>query len=189
MARRGKDIPPEDVALWAEMMEDVTPLPGHARPVAPDVSEDSPQTLRPAKLPKQPLRIRDPEPALVAPIIGSGIDLNTRKSLERGQMAIEATLDLHGHNRDEGRSVMTAFLLSAYHEDKRCVLVITGKGRLTKNDEKPWWDSARGVLKSSFNDWVREPPLDRVVLHTALARGKHGGGGAYYVLLRQKRDK
>lgn len=184
--RPGQDnnLDPQDAALWAEMMEDVTPLPGRDRPSVPEIATPTPEKR--AKAPRQPTPI--PEPVHVpTALIGSGLDARTRERLQRGQMTIEATIDLHGHTRDEARQALTAFLLSAYHAGRRCVLVITGKGRLTKNDEKPWWDSNRGVLKAGFNDWVREAPLDRVVLHTAPAKGQHGGGGAFYVLLRRER--
>lgn len=183
---RKRDDDDEDDALWAQMMEDVTPLPGRKRPTAPVLSDDQPIKTTPV------IRQPAPKPVAIAPkaaVIGSGMDTRNKNRLERGQMAIEATIDLHGHTAPEAQQALTAFLLNAHHSGKRCVLVITGKGRLTKNDEKPWWDPKRGVLKAGFGDWVRESPLDRIVLETAPARGKHGGGGAFYVLLRRDRDK
>jgi len=184
---RSRDDQDEDAALWAEMMEDVTPLPGRERPAGPPASSKKPL--------KAKASVRQPVPGSVqmavkaGATIGSGIDTRNKNRLERGQMAIEATIDLHGHTATQAQQALTTFLLLAHHAGKRCVLVITGKGRLTKNDDKPWWDPKRGVLKAGFGDWVRQAPLDRIVLETAPARGKHGGGGAFYVLLRRDRDK
>jgi len=184
MDDRGKRLDPEDVALWAAVTEDVTLLKGRERPIVP-----APAAPKPSKAKKIPAPLK-PAPASTktsVPLIGSGIDARTRQKLERGQMSIEGVLDLHGHGRDEGQRAVTAFLMAAYHSGKRCVLVITGKGKWTKNEQKPWWDSERGVLKTSFKNWVQEPPLNQVVLETAQAKGKDGGAGAFYVLLRQKR--
>jgi DNA-nicking Smr family endonuclease len=173
MTGRGKDIDGEDDALWAAAMGDVAPLKKPARMIAgapppPKASSSSsktgriPATIMPA--------------ASVAPPIGREIDKRTRQRLERGKMDIEAMLDLHGHARDSARAVLVTFLLEAYNADRRCVLVITGKGK-----------SGTGILKASFADWVNEPPLSGIILETSPARANHGGRGAFYVLLRRRR--
>jgi len=57
---------------------------------------------------------------------------------------------------------------------KRCVLVITGHGRISG-----------GVLKASVPRWLAEPELRRHVLAIAPAQPQHGGAGALYLLLRR----
>ena len=58
----------------------------------------------------------------------------------------------------------------------RCVLVITGKGRL-----------GTGVLRARFLDWLAGPDLRDLVSGYSAAHIRHGGDGAFYVMLR--RDK
>src|SRR5690606_29222577 len=60
---------------------------------------------------------------------GDGIDGNSARRLRQGKFPIEATLDLHGMYREEAHAQLAAFLRRAYDTHKRCVLVITGKGR------------------------------------------------------------
>lgn len=163
---RGKDDNDGD-ALWKAVTDDVTPLkkPVHKTSLSPAIPK--PVSVR---IKDRPSSSASPAPK------GKEIDFRTRQKLERGKMAIEAVLDLHGHAKDSARAALVAFLLESWHKGRRCVLVITGKGR-----------SGTGVLRASFADWIHEPPLTGVVLETSPARAKDGGDGAFYVLLRRLR--
>jgi len=97
-----------------------------------------------------------------------GLRLQTLRDLKRGTLKIEATLDLHHHTIDEAIEKCLHFL-----REKRCVLIIHGKGTLSKG--KP-------VLKSMLNQWLRE---QKNVLAFHSAQPKHGGTGALYVLLKR----
>jgi DNA-nicking Smr family endonuclease len=108
---------------------------------------------------------------------GRGVDKRTAQRLERGKMAIEGTLDLHGMNQQEARTALARFIKSSYERGRRCVLVITGKGR----QDKP------GVLKERVPEWLNEAPLEQMILKTAQAKQQDGGLGAIYVLLRRQR--
>lgn len=108
---------------------------------------------------------------------GRGVDARTSQRLERGKMAIEGTLDLHGMNQQEARTALARFIKGSYERGRRCVLVITGKGR----EDKP------GILKERVPEWLSEAPLEALILKTAQAKQQDGGLGAIYVLLRRQR--
>jgi DNA-nicking Smr family endonuclease len=87
--------------------------------------------------------------------------------------------------QDRAHSALTGFVLRAHREDKRLVLVITGKGR--DSDEGDIMPVRRGVLRHQVPHWLSVPPLSGIVLQVTPAHLRHGGGGAYYVYLRRHR--
>lgn len=114
--------------------------------------------------------------------IGAVDGLNRRQAaaLRRGGIAIDARLDLHGLTRREAARKVAAFLAQSAHRGLRCVLVITGQGRSDPLAE------ARGVLRRGLESWLNEPTTRQLVLACVPARARHGGQGAFYVLLRRR---
>ncbi len=94
-----------------------------------------------------------------------------RKQLQRGEIAIEARLDLHGDRLDTAQTRLCHFIEHHCQQSHRCVLIIHGKG--SRHGEMP-------VLKNHVNDWLVQIPHVQA-FHSAHAR--HGGHGAVYVLL------
>lgn len=115
------------------------------------------------------------------------VDRRTAQRLKRGQIPIEGRLDLHGMTQIQAYDALKSFIPDMYHQGKRCILVITGKGA-SKNSAMSLADYEPGVLKQKTPDWLKEPHLRQYVLKVQAARQDHGGGGALYVLLRRQRD-
>ena len=118
----------------------------------------------------------------------SGVDRRTARRLVRGEMSIEGRIDLHGMTQAEARRALERFLIDAVAVGRRCVLVITGKGAERENDDAATQDRNVGVLRRSLPRWLALPGLcDKVVAYHA-ARPRHGGAGAFYILLRRRRS-
>lgn len=109
--------------------------------------------------------------------INDGVDGATAKRLKRGEYPIAVRLDLHGMHQAEAFSALREGLEAAYHNGERCLLVITGKGR-----------EGAGVLREELPRWLREPAFSRYVLAYDVAQAKHGGSGAFYILVKRKRS-
>lgn len=170
MPRKDKTLTGEDKAIWALAMADVTPAKGRTAPASeamPPVKTKTPVRARAASLPA-PVQTQKSPPA-------RELDKRTRERFESGKMQIEATLDLHGYDRGRARQALNGFLIRAWEEAKRCVLVVTGKGQ--------------GILRSQVPEWVEEPDLRSIVLRVSPARQRDGGNGAFYVLLRRQRPE
>ncbi|MBS37132.1 MAG: DNA mismatch repair protein MutS [Thiotrichales bacterium] len=104
----------------------------------------------------------------------AGVQQKTLKKLKRGQLPIEAELDLHGFTVSEAQAAMARFFQEAVHREARCVRIVHGKG----------FGSEGGVpiIKSRVERWLRLRPE---VLAFTSALPKDGGTGAVYVLLRR----
>jgi len=113
------------------------------------------------------------------------MDPKAHARLKRGKLAPEARIDLHGMTLDRARGALTSFLLSCHAQDRRLVLVITGKGRHVE-DLGPI-PMRPGALRHNVPLWLQAPPLSQVVLQVVAAHPRHGGAGACYVWLRRKR--
>ena len=109
--------------------------------------------------------------------IAPGVDLRLAQRLHRGDYAIQAHIDLHGHTVEEAKVVVDRFLTSAYMAGQRCVRLIHGRG-LNSKDNVP-------VLKEQVRIWLSHGRLSRLVLAFATAPLTDGGAGVVYVLLRR----
>jgi DNA-nicking Smr family endonuclease len=161
-----------DVDLFAAVMRDVKPLRRQPRaapaaPAAPrrlDVPLPSVEPSRPAA---------KPSPA------NPGIDRRTAGRLRKGDMAIDRRLDLHGMTEAAAHAALDRFVRQAWHDGVRVLLVITGKGSVREGG---------GVLRRNLPRWLAAGENASHVLRVEQAQIRHGGAGAFYVLLRRRRE-
>lgn len=111
--------------------------------------------------------------------VSPGLDIRLLRRLRRGEFAYQGYLDLHGCTWDEAKARVDSFLGQAVREGKRCVLIIHGRGRNSK-DQVP-------VLKSRLTTYLSQGRWSRLLLAFCSARPVDGGVGAVYVLLRRQR--
>ena len=104
----------------------------------------------------------------------AGLDRASAERLKRGRYPVEARLDLHGMTQAEAHRALAGFVGGSRAVGRRCVLVITGHGRVSG-----------GILKAAVPRWLNEPDLRRHVLAITPAQPRDGGAGALYLLLRK----
>lgn len=205
-----KSLSSEDKSLWNHVSKGVTPQSSNRFTGFEDLLKASKQTTRAApvkparKAMSRPLphllgvshrRISDEKQVFREAVTPSarqnvpGLDRKSSEKLRKGQLVIEGRLDLHGHTRKEAHSRLRSFLGSAHRQGKRCVLVITGKGRSAKEtDDAPFMGSGgKGILREEVPKWLAQADIKRLVLDYRTAQSKHGGDGALYVLLKRTR--
>lgn len=207
--RRKPLLSEEDHALWEHVARSVAPklrvkprLPQIADWPPPESLDHIEQRLRhesrvieksngaggPAKSvttapPQHPMRAKTPPLA--------DFDRKAVRRIRSGRIEIEARLDLHGMRQDEAHSALRGFLLGSQARGLRWVLVITGKGRVLR--EEAWQDAQllgeeRGVLKRQVPRWMAEADLRQLVVSYTTAALHHGGDGALYIQLRARRN-
>lgn len=109
------------------------------------------------------------------------------REIKRGRKEIDARLDLHGLRQQEAYGALKAFLHRSHASGHRYVLIITGKGAPTRDDEPESFfrDRDRGVLKRLVPQWLGEPAMQALVVGYQTAHHRHGGEGALYVRIRR----
>ncbi len=182
----GRPVSRREADLLRHVMADVAPLPGReiampaaeppAEPAPPPPVEPPPVTRPQAAAPAQPGAPRLPE---IDPGSRAGVDKRTAMRLKRGQLSVEARMDLHGLTQEEAHRALSAFVQGSQAAGRRCVLVITGKGL------RP--DGAVGVLRAAVPHWLNQAPLRERIVAFSHATPRDGGEGALYVLLKRKR--
>ncbi|HJM60825.1 MAG TPA: Smr/MutS family protein [Alphaproteobacteria bacterium] len=158
-------LSPEDLALWRLVTRGDMRLPGRD-----GNNEDEPAPAAKRGRPARPVSQLPP----VQPGRTAGLDKRSAQRLRRGQTAIEARLDLHGHTQSEAHHALNTFIASQQAAGRRCLLIITGKG-----------GHGEGVLRQALPRWLAEAPNAGRILAIEQAQPRDGGGGAFYVLLRK----
>jgi DNA-nicking Smr family endonuclease len=169
----------KDKDLWKKFTENIKPL---AREEIPKFQEkhlekkidvaEAPPAFKPSKQLISNQKAFNPDKP-------ADIDRNTFVRLKKGQLPIEATLDLHGLTVAQAHALVHQKLREWQMMGKRCVLVITGKGLRSENH--------REALRYRFPLWLNEPPLRSLMLAFTPAQLKDGGVGAFYVLLKAQK--
>jgi DNA-nicking Smr family endonuclease len=98
------------------------------------------------------------------------------RQLKRGTIRITRQLDLHGLFRDEALQRLRAFIVKAFNEGQRAVLVITGKG--INSPEGP-------VLQGAVDKWLQKQVKGMVAEFSSAPR-TYGGKGAFVVFLKRR---
>jgi DNA-nicking Smr family endonuclease len=189
--RRRRSVTSEEHSLWRTVMRDTEPLPGReldgepqppsllsVDPIPPPVPGivASPQPTVPVQPRTTPLPLLDPSRS-------AGIDRRTDDRLRRGRVGIDGRIDLHGMTQSQAHAALNSFVLRGWHEQRRCLLVITGKGSTGRGSG----GQGMGVLRQVVPRWLNESPLRPLVLAIHRAQPKDGGEGALYVLLKRRR--
>lgn len=188
--RRPRSLDARERALWSEVIKSASPIRKRAQV---NVSTPNPEMhTTPADLDApvvEPFRIG--EKAVSAAVVTPPgraphlrMDKRAYTQLRRGKARPEARIDLHGMTVAAAHGALIAFLMRAHGEDKRLVLVITGKGR--SGEESGPIPEPRGILRRQVPHWLELPPLSQIVLQTVEAHQRHGGSGAIYVYLRRR---
>lgn len=182
MARR---LHPDEADLWARVAASVRPLPGRTRPVpgplTRPIAEAAPARPEPPKRTAQANRV-----AVDAATLDGGWDRKVRT----GRMDPDVTVDLHGYTSVRAHALLVRCIEDAALSGARVLLVITGKGMRSTNGasrDRDGDDGQRhGVIRSSLRDWLHGPELRPFIAALRPAHPRHGGGGAWYVILRRR---
>jgi DNA-nicking Smr family endonuclease len=161
-----------------EILGDITPIeqdqhflkPPHNKPLLQHHTELEPSSFHMEAGP----RINEPFSPLYGPesvvdYLKPGVDDRALKKLRQGKMMVNASLDLHGLNKNQADESLLNFFSTAIEQQWRCVKVIHGKGG----------EDAR-MKNFCYHFCVQHSQ----VLALASCTAKDGGTGAMYILLK-----
>jgi len=171
-----------DSELWERVARSAKPLAkGKAAPPGDRPKEQAPDKDS-ARVPLKPAPKVAAKPAPTArPEV---LNRQTARQLQRGRLAVDARLDLHGMRQRDAHGALRRFLKAAQGKGHRHVLVITGRGVDVEASRPFYAPEERGVLRQAVPHWLTQPDLAHVVISYAEAPRRLGGEGALYVRIR-----
>lgn len=173
----------DDKALFRQHMRNVKPL---KEPTPKTQFKTPPPIAKPLCKKHEPLPITSKKAYFLSDFLSETVlthtvlsyahpSLPTKrfKALRQGQIPWESRLDLHGMQVEAARNALCHFIETQALNNKRCVLIIHGKGGQ---------EGAPPIIKNLVNRWL--PQMEEVLaFHSALP--KDGSNGAVYVLLKR----
>ena len=87
----------------------------------------------------------------------------------------EGIIDLHGYRLQTAKIILYNYIVNAYENKIRNILIITGKGR-----------NNTGVLKKEVPLWLNDETLIDLLINYETAPNKFGGEGAFLVRIKNK---
>jgi len=165
----------KDVDLFRAAMAGVKPLKVEKTAKKPVVPRPKAEGPSPA-----PEKSRAPQ-AMTKSLAPQSFDRDVDRALSKGKRAPEAKLDLHGMTLAAAERAVTTFIADASEHDRRVVLIVTGKGLRLEGGRV-----FGGRIRAEFPGWLERPENRARVAGVQPAHPRHGGSGAFYVLLRRR---
>jgi DNA-nicking Smr family endonuclease len=167
----------KDVELFRAAMAGVKPLKGEKaakKPVVPKPEAEG--SLAPPERSRASLAATTVSVDATQPF-----DRDVDRALSKGKRSPEAKLDLHGMTLAAAERAVTAFIADSAEQNRRVVLIVTGKGLRLEGGRV-----FGGRIRTEFAGWLDRPENRARVAGVRPAHPRHGGAGAFYVLLRRR---
>ena len=121
-----------------------------------------------------------------SPVAAPGIadqtfDRDVDRALSKGRRGPEAKLDLHGMTLTAAERAVAHFIADSSVQNRRVVLIVTGKGLRLEGGRV-----FGGRIRAEFLGWLDRAENRTRVAGVRPAHPRHGGSGAFYVLLRRR---
>jgi DNA-nicking Smr family endonuclease len=167
----------EEAALWARVAASVRPLPGRRAPALPvPPKAEPPRTVAPAPAKATPPPKPRPAPPRMS-VTSATLDGGWDRRLASGQAHPDDTIELHGHTLAAAHARLDLAVEMAVAEGARVLLIVTGKG----SSGRP------GLIRAELADWLDGSRHRARIAALRPAHRRHGGGGAFYLVLRRPR--
>ena len=97
------------------------------------------------------------------------------------------SLDLHCKTLDEANSIIENFIKKSYEDKVQKLIIVTGKGLHSDNENDPYVSKDLGILKYSIPEFLRNnEDLMKIISNISEASVKDGGTGAFYIFLKKR---
>ena len=109
-----------------------------------------------------------------------------KKNIEENTKRI---IDLHGFSLENANKVIEEFIEQSFEEGVNKIIVITGKGLRSKNDENPYISKNLSILKYSVPEFIKSSiNLMKIIKNIDEADIEDGGKGAFYIYLKNFKE-
>ena len=96
------------------------------------------------------------------------------------------TIDLHGYPLNDANKAVYELIKKSFEECVDKIIVITGKGSRSKNENNPYLSKNLSILKNSVPDFIKSNNnLMKIIQNISEAKIEDGGSGAFYIYLKK----
>ena len=97
------------------------------------------------------------------------------------------SIDLHGYTLEEANKAVENFIIKSFLESVNRLIVVTGKGIHSNNENNPYVSKDLSILKYSVPEFIQnDAELMKKIIEIRGANIEDGGGGAFYIFLKKK---
>ena len=97
--------------------------------------------------------------------------------------------DFHGFSLDEANKSINKLIKDSYKKGVKKLIIVTGKGIHSDNEQNPYTSKDLGILKYSLPDYIKNnPDLMELITEIKEADLEDGGSGAFYIFLKKFRN-
>ncbi len=96
------------------------------------------------------------------------------------------SIDLHGYTLEQANRAIEEFINRAYSDNISTLVVVTGKGLHSDNENDPYVSKDLGILKHSVPEFIKNnKEIMKKIIDIKEADIKDGGSGAFYINLKK----
>ena len=98
------------------------------------------------------------------------------------------TIDLHGFTLESANKEIENFIIKSYLNHVNKIIVVTGKGIHSNNENNPYVSKDLSILKYSVPEFIENnKKLMSMINDIQDAKIEDGGSGAFYILLKKNK--
>ena len=113
-------------------------------------------------------------------------DKDSQLGKKKTEKRISKTIDLHGLSLENANKVIEEFIKECFEKGINKIVIITGKGLRSQNNDNPYVSKDLSILKNSVPEYIKSKVnLMRMIKEIKEADIKDGGQGAFYILLKK----
>ena len=117
------------------------------------------------------------------------LDDKDQKELKK-QFFQTKSIDLHGYTLDNANKFIQEYIEKSYLNNVNKIIVVTGKGLHSQNEQNPYVSKDLSILKYSVPEFIKNNKnlMDKII-EIKEADIKDGGKGAFYIYLKKFKSK
>ena len=98
------------------------------------------------------------------------------------------SFDLHGYSLDEANDKINQLVKDSYEKGIKKLVIVTGKGLHSQNENDPYISKNLGILKYSVPEYIKNNnELMNLISQIKEAENEDGGSGAFYIYLKKSK--
>ena len=106
--------------------------------------------------------------------------------INKKKFKVTRSIDLHGYTLAEANIIIKDFINKCYKDGIYKLVVVTGKGLHSKNEQNPFVSKDLSILKYSVPDFIKNNhELMKKIIDIREADVNDGGSGAFYIYLKR----